>query len=93
MTETMNQLMRSRLLRERHMRDMEDDIQSLIDILGIQPVDVRPSSYQGVEIILSWEPYHCITMVGTGCYGIYCYSKREFPGSSYNDMGDWELSL
>lgn len=80
---------------ESFLRSAQGDFMALLELLGLEPVMVRPSPYQGIELVLSWPPhYRCITTVGLGNEGpIFCYSKHEFAGARYNGLGDWELQL
>lgn len=69
------------------------DLAALIELLGVAPVCLRYSSYQGIELVLEWAPaYRCITVVGLGRSQVYLYSKFPFRGATQaSDV--WELTL
>ena len=73
---------------------MNKELHVLIELLGVHPVQVRDSLYQGIELVLDWAPdYRVITVIGLGSRHISCYSKQPFSGAFYNGMGDWILNI
>jgi len=69
----------------------QPDLSALIELLELEVEHMRPSSYQGVELVLGWEPYRVITVVGYKYFLVY--SKHQFPGSTYDGLGCWTLEI
>ena len=70
---------------------MSPDMLALIELLELKVKHVRPSSYQGTELILSWEPYRVVTVVGYKHFLVY--SKHQFAGATYDGLGCWTLEV
>lgn len=79
---------------DRWLEPNKEELDTLIELLQVTPVCLRYSAYQGVELVLEWNPnYRCITVVGLGYKGqILCYSKAPFKGA-IEELGDWVLQL
>lgn len=71
----------------------KDELDVLVELLQIDPICLEPSVYQGVVLVLGWNPnYRAITVVGLGTSRIYLYSKTPFKGA-VRDFDYWELTL
>lgn len=91
----MNLLVGREALTGQERRDtMNEELRTLIELLGVRPIQVRDSVYQGIELVLNWAPdYRVITVIGLGSTRIFCCSKQPFSGAFYNGMGDWILHI
>jgi hypothetical protein len=69
------------------------ELETLIELLEVEPIAVRASRYQGVELVLDWAPAYKVITVVRAAGKLYCYSKQQFLGARYDGLGTWELTI
>ena len=75
-------------------RKHKDEFDALIEMIGVLPIMIRKSIYEGYEMVLQFNPgYRVITVVGIGSTSVFLYSADAFEGAEYDEMGTWNLEL